>query len=309
MSIIYVDAEERPVSVLRRRVIMVLGILLVVAATNAALLLAVQLAQVRAYPLPRPAVALATRGKLNAGVAVAFSAAGTQGRDLSYIWDFGDGQTLQASSVGMVTHVYKSGGQYAVTLTAVDPVGHRVARSLAITVLPSLPVAAFASQRDPFQSLMMTFDASKSKGSNIQSYRWTFGDGATAATPDPVTQHTYAHAGTYTVTLAVTDGAGQTGSVRTAVPVLPPPPLGQINGDYLGAVNQPVTLYFAPDLNYDAHSAGPLTYLWNFGDGQTSRTGPNVTHVYTQAGSYQITLTVADRYGQSSQFQYSLVVN
>ena len=38
----------------------------------------------------------------------------------------------------------------------------------------------------------------------------------------------------------------------------------------------------------------PLTYTWNFGDGKGNVTGQNVTYTYTQAGTYQITLTVND---------------
>ncbi len=33
------------------------------------------------------------------------------------------------------------------------------------------------------------------------------------------------------------------------------------------------------------------TYLWHFGDGQTS-TEPNPTHTYATAGTYTVTLTV-----------------
>jgi len=43
----------------------------------------------------------------------------------------------------------------------------------------------------------------------ITSYAWTFGDGGTATGPSP--SHTYAAAGTYSVTLTVTDNAGAPG--------------------------------------------------------------------------------------------------
>ena len=35
-------------------------------------------------------------------------------------------------------------------------------------------------------------------------------------------------------------------------------------------------------------------YAWDFGDGQTSSTGPTVTHAYAAAGTYPVTLTVTD---------------
>ncbi|WP_237706793.1 PKD domain-containing protein [Kribbella flavida] len=43
----------------------------------------------------------------------------------------------------------------------------------------------------------------------IQSYHWSFGDGATSVSPNPT--HQYAAAGTYSVTLTVTDNSGGTG--------------------------------------------------------------------------------------------------
>jgi PKD repeat protein len=39
-------------------------------------------------------------------------------------------------------------------------------------------------------------------------------------------------------------------------------------------------------------------YTWSFGDGQTA-TGQSVSHSYSAAGSYLVTLTVTDAYGNS----------
>ena len=47
------------------------------------------------------------------------------------------------------------------------------------------------------------------------SYVWSFGDGsATAKTESPTVAHAYTARGSYTVTLVVTDGAGQTGQTQ-----------------------------------------------------------------------------------------------
>jgi len=55
-----------------------------------------------------------------------------------------------------------------------------------------------------------TFDASASASpvGTIASYSWNFGDGVTLETSGPTTSHTYAAAGTYEVTLTVTNSAG-----------------------------------------------------------------------------------------------------
>lgn len=59
------------------------------------------------------------------------------------------------------------------------------------------------------------------------------------------------------------------------------------------AIGQPVSFSAsARDVVPDKYD--PLTYTWNFGDGKGNVAGQNVTYTYTQAGIYQITLTVND---------------
>jgi serine protease len=67
--------------------------------------------------------------------------------------------------------------------------------------------------------LTATFtDSSTDAGGTIGSYSWTFGDGGTSTTKSP--SHTYAAAGTYSVTETVTDSIdGQTSSKTSSVTV------------------------------------------------------------------------------------------
>jgi hypothetical protein len=67
--------------------------------------------------------------------------------------------------------------------------------------------------------LACAFDgaASSDTDGTVSAYEWTFGDGATASGVQ--VDHTYAAAGTYTVTLTVTDDGGLTGSVTHNVTV------------------------------------------------------------------------------------------
>ena len=52
----------------------------------------------------------------------------------------------------------------------------------------------------------------------ITGYAWTFGDGTPGAT-DPQVQHIYTAAGTYPVTVTVTDSNGNTGLAKSAITV------------------------------------------------------------------------------------------
>jgi PKD repeat protein len=87
------------------------------------------------------------------------------------------------------------------------------------TAAPVPPTAEFTSTA---VELTATFDAAASGDADgtIASYAWQFGDGATGSGVGP--SHTYATAGTYPVTLTVTDDDGLTASSTRQVAVTGP---------------------------------------------------------------------------------------
>jgi len=140
------------------------------------------------------------------------------GTIVSYAWDFGDGTPLVTEGDPVTTHVYTAAGTYTVTLNVTDSEGKWGTASQPLTVSPVYgPTASFTySPPEPFVNGTTTFDASSSAPgwngtapTTIVSYTWDFGDGAPPATEnDTITTHVYRAAGTYTVTLNVTDTRG-----------------------------------------------------------------------------------------------------
>jgi PKD repeat protein len=86
------------------------------------------------------------------------------------------------------------------------------------------------------------------------------------------------------------------------------------NYEYMGPVPKPPIASFtyspmSPLINetvtFDASGSTPnggaiVSYIWDFGDGNiTSASVPTITHVYTSAGDFNVTLTVTDDEGFS----------
>ena len=138
------------------------------------------------------------------------------GTIVSYAWDFGDGGT---GAGAFVQHAYAAAGTYTVTLTVTDDLGATAVATQQVTVTAAVvdqpPVARFTFN---CPDLTCNFDGTGSTDDGtIVSYAWSFGDGATAT--GATTSHTYGAAGTYTVTLTVTDDVGLTGAASQTVTV------------------------------------------------------------------------------------------
>lgn len=141
------------------------------------------------------------------GLACAFDASGSTDQDdgiASYWWVFGDGGSASGRFAG---HTYVP-GNYQVTLTVRDFAGATDTTSMAISVANLPPVATFNYSCDPFAACSFDGSASHDLDGSVVSRMWLFGDGA-EATGSFVT-HTYAAAGTYLVSLTVTDNYGTT---------------------------------------------------------------------------------------------------
>ena len=140
----------------------------------------------------------------------------------TYDWDFGDG--FQKTTTGPVTaHDYLSVGTFSVTLVVTDDAGRAAVANGTVTVGSDSPTADFTfSQTPPTATHTIQFNSATSSavtGRTIASYNWDFGDGQSSTLASPA--HPYAlGAGTYNVTLTVTDSAGKTGHVTKTVTVL-----------------------------------------------------------------------------------------
>ncbi len=165
---------------------------------------------------------------------------------------------------------------------------------------PPTNVPPVANANGPYNgttSVAVNFSSAGSSDpdGNIDTFSWAFGDGATSNAANP--SHTYGAAGTYTVTLIVTDNNGATATDTTTANISDPavnePPVANANGPYAGTTGVAVSFSSAGSSDPDGSIA---SYAWDFGDGATSNTA-NPSHTYGSAGSYTVSLTVTDNAG------------
>lgn len=134
----------------------------------------------------------------------------------AWSWAYGDGGTSSAQNP---THTYAADGTYSVTLTVTDDGGATNSKTESVTVSAPVtnqpPTAGFTFSTN---ELTATFtDSSSDADGTITAWSWDFGDGVISTAQSP--NHTYATAGTYNVTLTVTDDDGATDSETKSVTV------------------------------------------------------------------------------------------
>jgi serine protease len=144
-------------------------------------------------------------------------------------------------------------------------------------------------------------DSSSDSGGTMTSHAWNFGDGTTSTATNPT--HTYASAGTYSVTETVTDNIGQTASKTASVSTN----AGGVPTANFSFTTSGSTANFTDTSTDAGGSIG--SHAWTFGDGGTS-TATNPSHTYALVGTYSVTETVTDSFdGKTSSKTESLVVS
>jgi len=142
------------------------------------------------------------------------------GSVVSWYWDFGDGAT---STERNPIHKYSDKGSFIVRLTVTDNDGDKDSTTKIVTIVNLPPTADFAySPSEPVENQEIQFtDRSSDPEGKLVSWSWDFGDGYRSTSQNPT--HKYIKAGTYMVTLTVTDDEGVSSTKSITITVLTPP--------------------------------------------------------------------------------------
>lgn len=192
-------------------------------------------------------------------------------------------------------------GSYSATFTAANALTGSATTAITVGQLFTPPVVTAPATVTGAEGTLISFtvtasdpdDAILSLTATPLPPGATFSTNATHTSGTFSWTPTFSQAGTYNVTFFATNSLS--GSATTAITVqdVCQPPAADAGGPYAGAVNAPISL------DGSGTTGSASSYQWDFGDGTTG-TGITVTHIYTIAGTYTVTLTVTGSCGTSS---------
>ncbi|MEY3052107.1 MAG: hypothetical protein RLY31_1892, partial [Bacteroidota bacterium] len=209
----------------------------------------------------------------------------------AFVWEFPGGDPASSTQEHPVV-TYAIPGSYTVTLTATNAAGSNSITQTDLVVVGTIPAVSFLAAAD---ILTVSFT---NTSAGATSFAWDFGDGSSSAESDPV--HTYAQEGTYAVILTATNDCGSA-TLTQAVTVIAPPTASFGSTPASGCA--PLTVQFD-----NTSSDNATAFLWSFPGGvPASSTEENPVVVYSQPGSYDVTLTAFNSSGEETATQAGYV--
>ena len=242
------------------------------------------------------------------------SASGGSAGIILFEWDLdGDGTYDAFTYEPTYETAYEQDGTESLCVRVTDSRGNAMTSATAwLTVSNRFPIASFdmtASEIADTESISFDENASDPDG-KILSWIWNFGDGTSSAERTP--EHAYSKAGTYVVTLTITDDDGAIAMAERHVAVTNTLPAA----DFMVSSSWSIggqTIRFI-DESVDPSPSGAIVHVaWDFGDGTFAAGGPSpdgaYEHTYAFPGSYIVILYIIDDQGGLSRAQAQILVD
>lgn len=226
---------------------------------------------------------------------------GTASPSANYFWSFDGGSVVSGSGQGPYTVSWSTAGTYNCTLTVTENDCPSTITTVQQIVDPP-PHANFGFADVCLNQVMGLTDLSSFAGGTITAWEWDFGD----SSPLNNTQnpgYTYTNAGTYIVSLIVSNNNGCKDTVTKSVIVhaLPDADFSSSNvcdGSFLQFTS----------LSTISNPGIIQVSSWDFGDG-SSGNNPNASHLYPAAGSYVVQLLNVSNFGCSDSVSKTSIIN
>ena len=198
-----------------------------------------------------------------------------------YLWDFGDGTT---STLEKPSHVYSTRGTYDISLTITTKSGctEKLVQTKGVKVGPK-PVADFtADQNNVCAGTAVNFTDLSTPALEVDEWKWEFSDGGMVTQKNP--SYIFQDTGWIDVKLTSFINGCASNPVSKNKYIYTLPPVSKF--EYRPDCNNR-TSYTFTDKSIDA-----ATWVWNFGDGSPTFSGPNPpAHNFPGPGTYTVSLT------------------
>ncbi|MEQ9204850.1 MAG: PKD domain-containing protein, partial [Cyclobacteriaceae bacterium] len=218
------------------------------------------------------------------------------GSPVSFSWDF-DGDNVEDSALESPSFIYTVPGTYQVSLevTLVDGCTDIFKDEI---ILDDGPEVSFDWSNNCFGEEVIFNNTTLDVSSYF--YTWDFGDGS-VFNNNRSPAHAYAEAGSYTVTLTVSEGNCESVFFRQIE--ITDQPLASITTS-IAVENEPI-IFTGNDLTLAGDSV--VSWVWDF-DGLGTATTQEASYTFTNPGSYTITLNVTTAQGCIAQLSSTLNV-
>ncbi len=220
----------------------------------------------------------------------------------SWIWNFGDGSP--ASTLQYPQHIYTSAGTYGVSLITTTNNACKDTISKSIIIHP-FPDAQFSTSNVCNGNRAHFSDsASIPAPDSIHSWKWNFGDGSPVNTNQVITGgYLYAAAGIYNVQLTAVSNFGCADSISKTITIYSNPiaAFGTAN------ICKGNTTNFTDSST--AASGVINSWTWNFGDGSPLNTLQHPSHLYTNAGTYGVSLIITASTGCKDSIFKNIIIH
>jgi gliding motility-associated-like protein len=219
---------------------------------------------------------------------VTFTANATAGDGTitNYLWDFGDGVTIQGSNYNTIKHNYTFPQTPPITLNVTNSYGcyTPVTKNNQVDVTKGVEAIFKPSATTLCNTGESITFLNTSTGAGTLTYQWDFGDNQTSTDISPV--HQYTKKGNYVVTLIVSSSAGCSSTVKSDV----------INvANFAADFTYPATLCLNQYINFTNTSTKPFEKAeWNIDNSPYSYNSydGNYTTSFYQGGEHTIQLVV-----------------
>jgi PKD repeat protein len=222
---------------------------------------------------------------------------------ITFDWYFDDGG---ASTRQNPQHTYTAGGTYTALCRATVWKSPKVVvqGSIEIDVIEALDVSIAAAPNAGLAPLPVSFTSAVTGGIGSITYGWDFDDESTSTQANP--DHAFTDPGTYIVTCTVTDSDSPPRTDQATIQINV---FEGLNVSIAADVDSGVASLTVNFTSTVTGGVGSINYQWDFDDESASSNEANLSHTFTDPGTYAVTCTVTDSAGPPATDQATIQID